>query len=73
MLLAMMAQALICLPLLALLIPALAYASRASGFALLVAGPLYGLAVGTILRRVTARRWSRGAPEVLQVLTSART
>lgn len=61
---------LLCLPLLVLLLPALD--SVAAGWALLVVGPAYGLALGAVAREVAARAWSRRGPEVLQVLSSGR-
>jgi ABC-2 type transport system permease protein len=66
------AEVVLCLPLLGLLLPALLLPSRALGLALLVVGPAYGLAVGAVLRRQTARLWADRAPEVLQVLAAAR-
>jgi ABC-2 type transport system permease protein len=69
---ALLAEMAVCLPLLGLLLPALLVPSMTFGVALLVVGPAYGLAVGTILRRTAARRWADRAPEVLQVLAAAR-
>ncbi len=60
----------LCLPLLALLLPALDRPTP--GLVLLVVGPLYGLLLGAVLREVAARRWLRRGPEVLQVLSSGR-
>jgi hypothetical protein len=37
---------------------------------LLVVGPAYGLALGALIRRAAARRWTERAPEVLQVLAT---
>jgi hypothetical protein len=59
-----------CLPLGALLVPALD--STRWAVALLVLGPAYGLAVGAALREVAARDWVRRGPEVLQVLARTR-
>jgi ABC-2 type transport system permease protein len=67
-----LAEIAVCLPLLGLLLPALLVPSPALGFALLVVGPAYGLAVGALLRRKAARRWAERAPEVLQVLAAGR-
>ena len=72
-LLSLLTATVACLPVLLLLVPALrseAYGG-ALGLALLVAGPAYGLAVGTVLRRVAARHWARRQPEVLQVLAQS--
>jgi ABC-2 type transport system permease protein len=69
---ALAAELAVCLPLLALLLPALLVPSRVFGVALLVVGPAYGLAVGAFLRRKVASRWADRAPEVLQVLAAAR-
>jgi ABC-2 type transport system permease protein len=57
-----------CLPLLLLLIPS--FFSPMFGLALLVVGPLYGLALGEIVRRAAVRRWTDKAPEILQVVSS---
>lgn len=65
----MFAVAVLCLPLLVLLLPALG--STGWGWVLLVVGPLYGLAVGAGLRELAARAWLTRGPEVLQVLASA--
>jgi len=62
----------LCLPLLALLLPALLLHSLPWGLALLVVGPAYGFALGAAVRRTTARRWVERAPEVLQLLSTAR-
>ena len=67
---ALLASAALCLPLLALLIPALSRPGY--GIALLIAGPAYGLAVGSVLRGIAARRWAVRGPEVLGVLAVAR-
>ena len=69
---ALAVEVVVCLPLLALLLPALLWHSSAWGLALLVVGPAYGLVVGGALRRVAARRWVARGPEVMQVLASAR-
>jgi ABC-2 type transport system permease protein len=69
---AMLVDVLVCLPLLALLIPGLVTGAVFWGLALLVVGPAYGLAIGGLVRRSAARRWTARAPEVLQVLSSAR-
>ncbi len=61
----------LCLPLLALLLPALVTGRPAWGLALLVVGPAYGLGVGAVLRRYAARAWARRGPEVLQLLAAA--
>ncbi|HEU0103637.1 MAG TPA: hypothetical protein VFR07_15055 [Mycobacteriales bacterium] len=60
-----------CLPLLALLLPALG--STTWSVVLLVVGPTYGLGVGALLRAHAARRWTARSPEVLQVLVAGRT
>jgi hypothetical protein len=62
----------VCLPLLGLLLPALLIPSHSFGFALLVVAPAYGLAVGSLVRRKAASRWAARAPEVLQMLATAR-
>lgn len=62
----------LCLPLLGLLVPALVFQSPAWGLALLVVGPAYGFALGAVVRARAARRWVERAPEVLQLLTTAR-
>lgn len=59
-----------CLPLLALLLPALQ--DGRWGWALLGAGPAYGVLLGALARRVAAREWARRGPEVLQVLSTSR-
>lgn len=69
---AVTASAAACLPLLALLLPALRVGGP-WGAVLLVVGPAYGLGVGEAVRRVAARRWARRGPEVLAVVSSART
>ncbi len=61
---------LLCLPLLALLLPALDRPTP--GLILLAVGPVYGLLVGGALRELAARSWLRRGPEVLQVLSSGR-
>jgi hypothetical protein len=67
----MLAELVICLPLLALLVPGLLTGSPWWGLALLLVGPGYGWAVGAVLRRTAARRWAQRAPEVLQILSAA--
>ena len=67
---ALVATAVACLPLLALLLPALHH--PAWGWALLVVGPAYGMGVGALLRAEAARRWAERAPEVLQLMVAAR-
>jgi ABC-2 type transport system permease protein len=67
----MLAEVVICLPLLGLLVAGLITEAPAWGIALLLIGPAYGFGVGTGLRRLAARRWAARAPEVLQVLTAA--
>jgi ABC-2 type transport system permease protein len=69
---AMLATVATCLPLLALLIPALVTSAATWKIALLIAGPVYGIAVGMWLRRLAARDWERRAPEVLAVLVTER-
>jgi ABC-2 type transport system permease protein len=69
---ALLAEIAVCLPLLGLLLPALLIPSHAFGFALLVVAPAYGLAVGSLVRRKAASRWATRAPEVLQMLATAR-
>lgn len=59
-----------CLPLLALLLPAL-HDDR-WGWALLAAGPIYGLVLGAGVRRFAAQQWVRRGPEVLQLLSASR-
>lgn len=61
-----------CLPLLALLVPALRFDSPVWDVLLLVGGPAYGIALGEVVRRATARTWAVQAPEVLQVLAADR-
>ena len=61
-----------CLPLLALLVPAVRSDAPAWDVALLVVGPAYGLAVGEAVRRAAARTWAVRAPDVLQVLAADR-
>ena len=63
---------LVCLPLLALLLPALRSGSPVWDVLLLVGGPAYGTAVGEAVRRATARTWAVRAPDVLQVLAADR-
>jgi len=70
--LALLAEVVLCLPLLGLLLPALLIPSVPFGVALLVIGPAYGIALGAVLRRTAARRWAGRAPEVLQLLAAAR-
>jgi ABC-2 type transport system permease protein len=62
------ASAVTSLPLLAVLVPALH--SRAWGWVLLAVGPVYGLAVGHLLREMAARRWRKRGPEILQLLAT---
>ena len=69
---AMLAEAVICLPLLALLVPGLVTGSPIWGLALLLVGPGYGWLIGGSFRRAAARAWAARAPEVLQVLSTAR-
>ena len=59
-----------CLPLVALLVPAL----ESTGWALvlLVVGPAYGFALGAGAREAAARAWVQRGPEVLQVLSATR-
>ena len=57
-----------CLPLLLLLVPS--FFSPAFGFALLMVGPVYGLALGELLRRGAVRRWTDRAPEILQIVSA---
>lgn len=64
----MAAVAIVALPLLVLLIPALHHPS--SGWTLLVAGPLYGLVVGGAFRELAARQWAVRGPDVLLRLSS---
>ena len=73
-LVAVLAGAALCLPLLGLLLPALLSDRHALawGLALLLIGPVYGVALGAVLRAAAARRWSTRAPEVLQLLATAR-
>lgn len=66
---ALLGTAVLCLPLLALLIPS-ARGSVAAGAALLAVGPAYGAAVATGLRRIAATHWEQRGPQVLQVLAS---
>ena len=68
------ADLVLCLPLLALLVPwVLSPAHRAVlGPALLVLGPAYGVGVGALLRARAARQWAARGPEVLQVLSASR-
>ncbi len=61
---------LLCLPLLPLLLAGLH--STGAAVALLVLGPLYGVALGAVLRELAARRWAATAPEVLQKLLAGR-
>lgn len=61
-------SALLSLPLLVVLLPALH--SPGPGWLLLAVGPLYGLAVGHVIREITARHWRRRGPEILQLLVS---
>jgi len=61
----------VCLPLLALLVPAPISSSAVWGAVLLVVGPAYGLAVGALIRRYAARLWAQRATEVLQVVSAA--
>lgn len=67
----LLAGAAACVPLLALLLPALLSGSPAWGPVLLVVGPAYGLVVGAVIRRRAARQWAQRAPEVLQVVSAA--
>jgi ABC-2 type transport system permease protein len=69
---AMLTELALCLPLLGLLLPALLLPTHALGLVLLAVGPGYGLAVGGVIRRNAAARWAQRAPEVLQVLATAR-
>ncbi len=69
---AMLVEVFACLPLLGLLVPAVVFSAPVWGLALLVVGPLYGFGIGNLLRRRSARRWNDRAPEVLQILASAR-
>lgn len=69
-LLALAGAALTCLPLLALLLPALG--SPTWGLVLLVVGPAYGLGVGWLVRAGAGRRWAARSPEVLQVMVASR-
>ena len=66
----LLATAALCLPLLALLLPALH--SPTLAVALLVVGPAYGAGVGAVVRAQAARRWGARAPEVLQVMVASR-
>ena len=70
---AIVGSVLMCLPLLALLVPALRSDGPVWGLLLLVAGPAYGLAVGELVRRATARAWAQRGPDVVQVLLAGRT
>ena len=58
------------LPLLALLVPAVRSGSRVWDVLLLVGGPAYGIALGEVVWRATARTWAVQAPDVLQVLAA---
>lgn len=69
---AVAAELVICLPLLALLVPGLLTGAPIWGIALLLVGPVYGWLVGALVRGFAARQWARRAPEVLEVLSSAR-
>ncbi len=60
------------LPLLGLLLPALLLPSTLLGILLLVVGPAYGVLIGTIARRLAAKRWAGRGPEVLALVQSAR-
>jgi hypothetical protein len=68
---AMLAQFLLCLPVLALLIVGLVTGAPAWGIAVLLVGPPYGFVIGALARRAAARRWAERGPEVLQVLNAA--
>jgi len=68
---ALLADVALCLPLLGLLVPALVV-SPVWGLVLLVVGPVYGTAIGDVVRRWAARQWSERGPEVLQALAGAR-
>jgi ABC-2 type transport system permease protein len=69
---AMLATVAACLPLLGLLIPALVTSRPIWAISLLIAGPVYGIAVGAGLRRVAADGWGRRGPEVLAILATER-
>lgn len=71
-LLAMAGCVVLCLPLLALAVPALRTEGVGWGLALLVVGAGYGLAVGEGVRRWTARAWAQRGPDVVQVLLAGR-
>ena len=66
----LLAVPLLCLPLLPLLLAALD--GPGAAYALLVLGPVYGLAVGAGLREAAARTWVRRGPEVLAMLVGGR-
>jgi ABC-2 type transport system permease protein len=65
---AMLAEGLICLPLIALLVVDLGTDTPVLGWVLLVAGPGYGWLVGAAFRRAAAARWATHGPEILQVI-----
>jgi ABC-2 type transport system permease protein len=58
------------LPLLTVLVPALH--SPGWGWAMLIVGPAYGLAVGYAIREYMSRRWQERGPEILQLLSTTR-
>jgi ABC-2 type transport system permease protein len=61
--------AVVCLPLLVLVVPAV---QGHSAWPLLVLAPLYGAAVGSACREVAARMWSAQSPEVLLKVNAQR-
>lgn len=67
---ALIAVCVLCLPLLALLLPGLTSGSSGWGVALLAVGPAYGLGVGAVIRRVASRFWAQRAPEVLLAVSA---
>lgn len=69
-LLALLGCTALCAPVIALAITSLFITWV--GIVLLVVGPLYGLAVGAVMRRMAVRRWAAKAPEILQILAEAR-
>jgi ABC-2 type transport system permease protein len=68
---AMLVEVVLCLPLLALLVPGLVTGAPLWGIALLLIGPVYGGLIGAVARRAAARRWAERGPEVLELLTAA--
>ena len=66
----LLGSAALCLPLLALVVPALS--RPLVGFALLAVGPVYGLAVGAWLRTLATRTWVRRGPEILHIVAGSR-